>query len=553
MSSDALKYTLLKLSPSHLRWFCRRLAWWSSSSRPNWSDATFDISEITDFMVSTYTEDGALSKAANILRMMDCNDEADTLEPKEKHIMDMLRNQLIHDVTDVESVLDELITKGVIHQESYDKICALPTSEEKMKELLDGHLKSEEDKDICYRIVEKWIPHFQSASPAVYSESVDKLGSGGPPKVVRRKTTKIKMPTVVQVPEVHWITLKPEVICVDDEDTPIYSLQSDAGPFECGVSGLRWVCKEKVSLKYQFGSWEEHMERMEALHFIPGGPLLDVTVIAGKLEEAYLPHWICTEDNPEVLGKFSVLHIDTCGDVVEPVSEVTPSHVKLSQPHFSPRGVLMRAGFRIKINCKVLIFKTNLAFLTLHVYLIPSDPALQQTIKSKELSSGYKMIKKPYPQKSLKMGKYFTLKANLDSAEITPENLKLVYEGSDPNFCEVFIENPDSNFKLTLAHKSAPVWTCVIRKEEELARMRPELVRNMSRELINQLLDDLLMDGVLNDGEKDSVLQENDTTADRARCLIDMVKRKGRAASRKIICHIQSRDPTLSADLGLHV
>ncbi|KAK5897184.1 hypothetical protein CesoFtcFv8_010270 [Champsocephalus esox] len=502
MSSDALKYMLLKLSPIHLRWFCRRLAWWSSSSRPNLSDATLDISEITDFMVSIYTEDGALSKAAHILRMMDCNDEADTLEPKEKHIIDMQRNQLIHDVTDVESVLDELITKGVIHQESYDKICALPTSEEKMKELLDGHLKSEEDKDIFYRIVDKWMPRLHGGSPAVYSESVDKLSSGGPPKFGRRKTTKIKMSTVVQVPEVHWITLKPEVICVDDEDTPIYSLQSDAGPFECGVSGLRWVCKEKVSLKYQFGSWEEHMERMEALHFIPGGPLLDVTVIAGKLEEAYLPHWICTEDNPEVLGKFSVLHIDTCGDVVEPVSE------------------------------------TNLAFLTLHVYLIPSDPALQQTIKSKELSSGYKMIKKPYPQKSLKMGKYFTLKANLDSAEITPENLKLVYEGSDPNFCEVFIENPDSNFKLTLAHKSAPVWTCVIRKddythtgdsqgmyEEELARMRPELVRNMSRELINQLLDDLLMDGVLNDGEKDSVLQENDTTADRARCLIDMHKK----------------------------
>ena len=75
---------------------------------------------------------------------------------------------------------------------------------------------------------------------------------------------------------------------------PYISLESDAGCFECGVSGLRWVCKEKVSLKYQFGSWEEHMERMEALHFIPGGPLLDVTVIAGKLEEAYLPHWICT-------------------------------------------------------------------------------------------------------------------------------------------------------------------------------------------------------------------------------------------------------------------
>ena len=78
-------------------------------------------------------------------------------------------------------------------------------------------------------------------------------------------------------------------------------------------------------------------------------------------------------------------------------------------------------------------------------------------------------------------------------------------------------------------------------------------MQNVSRELINQLLDDLLMDGVLNDGEKDSVLQENNTRANRARCLIDMVKRKGREASRKFICHIQSRDPTLSADLGLPV
>ena len=31
------------------------------------------------------------------------------------------------------------------------------------------------------------------------------------------------------------------------------------------------------------------------------------------------------------------------------------------------------------------------------------------------------MINKPYPQKSLKMGKYFALKANMDSAEMTPE------------------------------------------------------------------------------------------------------------------------------------
>nr|XP_033486824.1 caspase-1-A-like isoform X2 [Epinephelus lanceolatus] len=117
-------------------------------------------------------------------------------------------------------------------------------------------------------------------------------------------------------PEHDWIKLEPEVNCVDADDAPTYSLQSEAGAFECSVSGLCWVCKEKVSFRYQFGSWEGHLDRMKTMQYIPGGPLLDITVIAGKLDEAHLPHWICTEDNPTVLDKFAVLHIDTCGDIV---------------------------------------------------------------------------------------------------------------------------------------------------------------------------------------------------------------------------------------------
>ncbi|XP_049930410.1 cytolytic toxin-alpha-like [Epinephelus moara] len=365
--------------------------------------------------------------------------------------------------------------------------------------------------------------------------------------------------------EHDWIKLEPEVNCVDADDAPAYSLQSEAGAFECSVSGLRWVCKEKVSFKYQFGSWKEHADRLETMQYIPGGPLLDITVIAGKLDEAHLPHWICTEDNPTVLDKFAVLHIDTCGDIVEQVSEVTSSHVKLSQPAFSPRGVLMRAGFPVRINCKVLIYKTTKTFLTLHVYVIPCDPALEEKIQNKELSSGYKMIQKPYPAKYLKMRGYFILTADMDAAEINPEKLKLIYEWCDPNFFEVFIDDPDSNFQLGLRHTtSEQVWTSAIRKndyqntgdvqvmyDKELARLRPKLVGRVCRELINQLLDDLLEGGVLNDGEKDSILQENSTSANRARRLIDMIRKKGREASRKLLTHLQSRDPTLCAELGL--
>ncbi|CAB1347811.1 unnamed protein product, partial [Coregonus sp. 'balchen'] len=49
--------------------------------------------------------------------------------------------------------------------------------------------------------------------------------------------------------------------------------------------------------------------------------------------------------------------------------------------------------------------------------------------------------------------------------------------------------------------------------------------------VIKQLLDDLLEDRVLNDEETDSVKEENITKTDQARCLIDMVRKKGGKAT----------------------
>ncbi|XP_067456888.1 A-kinase anchor protein 9-like [Thunnus thynnus] len=275
-----------------------------------------------------------------------------------------------------------------------------------------------------------------------------------------------------------WTKLEPEVNSTDADEAPTYSLQSEAGKFECSVSDLRWVCEEKVSFKYQFWSWEEHMERMESLQYMPAGPLLDITVIAGKLNEVYLPHWICTDDST-ILDKFAVLHIDACGDVVEDVSEVTSSHVKLSEPVFSPRAVLMKLGFPVKIKCNVLIYyKPNTTFLKLHVYLIPHDRALKQTVDKTEFSDGYTVIRKPRPDKYLKMQQGFVLTADIDTAKISPPKLTLRYDSQDPNFYEVFIKNPDSDFYLSLfdhyAKKgepvcepvSEPVWTCEIQEAD---------------------------------------------------------------------------------------
>ncbi|XP_067366727.1 NACHT, LRR and PYD domains-containing protein 1 homolog [Channa argus] len=272
-----------------------------------------------------------------------------------------------------------------------------------------------------------------------------------------------------------WTKLDPEVNSTHTDEAPTYSLQSEVGNFECSVSGLRWSCKVKVSFKYQFCSWEEHMERMENMQYMPAGPLIDITVIVGKLAIVYLPHWICIDDDPRILDKFAVLHIDDCGDVVEKVSEVTSSHVKLSEPVFSPRAVLMKVGFPVKISCNVLIYyKPNTSFLKLHVYLIPHDPALKQTVDKNEFSQGYEIIRKLRPDKHLKMQHGFMLTADIDTAKIQPEKITLRYESQHPNFYEVYIKNPDGNLCITLSYsprnkgepKCEHVWTCEIQKDD---------------------------------------------------------------------------------------
>ncbi|XP_032414473.1 NACHT, LRR and PYD domains-containing protein 1-like isoform X2 [Xiphophorus hellerii] len=215
-----------------------------------------------------------------------------------------------------------------------------------------------------------------------------------------------------------WTELVPEE---NRTETPTYSLQSEAGHFECSVSGLRWFCSERVVFRYRFCSWDELMDRMESRGYRPAGPILDIGLITGRMAEVFLPHWICVDDVPEPLEQFAVLHMDDCGDAVEKVSEVSPSHVKLTEPVFSPRAVLMRVGFPVKVYCNMLLYRTNTAFLTLHVYLIPRDPALQEAMDRKETSYGYRVIQKPDPEKSLKMNDYFFLTSDLEAAEVSPK------------------------------------------------------------------------------------------------------------------------------------
>ncbi|XP_068172834.1 caspase recruitment domain-containing protein 18-like [Antennarius striatus] len=87
--------------------------------------------------------------------------------------------------------------------------------------------------------------------------------------------------------------------------------------------------------------------------------------------------------------------------------------------------------------------------------------------------------------------------------------------------------------------------------DERLISVRPKFVSKVSKPLIGQLLDDLLLDRVVTRGEKDYVLDKDNLREEMARRLIDTVTPKGDTASQRMIDHIQLRDPMFFSDLGL--
>ncbi|XP_005465011.2 sterile alpha motif domain-containing protein 9-like isoform X1 [Oreochromis niloticus] len=269
----------------------------------------------------------------------------------------------------------------------------------------------------------------------------------------------------------QWTKQKPEVQIKDKVHT--YSLQSESGNYECSESALRWVCKETVSFRYQFSSWERFMRKPVCMDYIPAGPLMDIKVTDGKLEEVHLPHWICTGENAAMSDIFRVLHVDSSGDYLEQVSEMTSSHVKLNQPDFSLRGamILKKLGLYLKVFADVLIYTRITSGLTLHVYLVPHDPLIQQEVEKKEKSDGFRKIRKTSPIDPVQLESYFYLSTDWDTAEICPEKQQFMLERSDTNFFEVVIENVKSDFgnlklKLEVEHRGGKekdtVWMCTI-------------------------------------------------------------------------------------------
>ncbi|GAA6220462.1 apoptosis-associated speck-like protein containing a CARD [Lates japonicus] len=185
---NALKDTLEDLSQQNFKKFCSHLLDRREEPRVKRNRVEGkDFLDVTDVLVSTFTETGALRVAVELLKQIECTEEAtrlvketeqspkpnssDTVKPSsgaaggntmagaggtEKHFVDKHKPELIQKVGNVAPILDELLDNNVIQQELYDKIRAMPTTQEKMRELYSTCLKaSKKCKDIFYASLQK--------------------------------------------------------------------------------------------------------------------------------------------------------------------------------------------------------------------------------------------------------------------------------------------------------------------------------------------------------------------------------------------------------------
>ncbi|XP_037128901.1 apoptosis-associated speck-like protein containing a CARD isoform X7 [Syngnathus acus] len=130
-----------------------------------------DFMDVTNVLVSSFTEDETPAVVIELLKSIKCFDEAKNLEDliaehfpkssasKEEHFVDKHRTELIERVTNIPPILNLLLKKKVIQDPVYEEICDTKGNPEKMTKIYRQALKSGIcAKDIFFEILKDKEP-----------------------------------------------------------------------------------------------------------------------------------------------------------------------------------------------------------------------------------------------------------------------------------------------------------------------------------------------------------------------------------------------------------
>ncbi|XP_067173313.1 NACHT, LRR and PYD domains-containing protein 1b allele 2-like [Apteryx mantelli] len=264
----------------------------------------------------------------------------------------------------------------------------------------------------------------------------------------------------------------PEIIWDEGGKKKTYRVSLPGGSsFRCAETDLCFDVKAAVTLKYEYGSWRQHLRGSDAEKWTFVGPLFNIQAEpAGAVGAVYLPHFVCLGAQDDT-SEMRIGHFISGKLVLETPAEVEPFHAVLEDPSFSFLGVLWRkmtSILHLPLHSLVLIYHTTRKEpVTLHLYLIPDDRSIKQAVEEKEKKSMSYRVDKPPLTKRLNCGRSYVVSSS-QTAAIQPKTLDFHLRGADEQqiFSEIYLGVMAENVKLSLKDKSKAksVWHAVLRK-----------------------------------------------------------------------------------------
>ncbi|XP_064859510.1 NACHT, LRR and PYD domains-containing protein 1 homolog isoform X2 [Oncorhynchus nerka] len=315
------------------------------------------------------------------------------------------------------------------------------------------------------------------------------------------------------------------------------------GSYECTVSGLRWVCERDVILKYHFRNWEPYSQLLNDMSSTQGGPLLDITMELGELEEVHLPHCFCFGTNPSLMNEMKIIHVEEHGVSLEKVHEVTRFHAKIFHPKFSPISVILSLIFswKVYVHCELMLYLTvKRETLIPRLYLFPWNPGQIQAVEQQEKSQGSSRILISRPERSFKLNSSFRLNIPCSTA-INPPRIHLIHRDTTPSFFRAVVKMTGIDIEMELfSDDERTVWKEIVSRdeyyqnqaltlpgipaEEFLKKHRSELIQGVKNPM--PIADDLLSKSMIGDEEYSRIKAET-TEQERMRELLNAVLPKG--------------------------
>ncbi|XP_050992915.1 NACHT, LRR and PYD domains-containing protein 1 homolog [Labeo rohita] len=260
----------------------------------------------------------------------------------------------------------------------------------------------------------------------------------------------------------QWVQVEPSV-CTD-EGGSAFRISTPAGRFECSRTRMRWVCAGDITLQYRAVNGRFLRAELERLQCERIGPVIDVTVISGKLEEVHLPHYAClAESDPAFRDAVKLLTKRDEGIALQSV-ELTRYHAKIVQPSFSLITLIISWFLTWEEHCDHLIFRRCKDPLFLHIYFFPvNDTCSKEKVKQDEKTSF--LIRHPRPDRPFRLKTPHLLE--VPGASVQPIEGISFRTDIDPNFFKVRKqEHDDVQLNLIREEDKKSVWKATIWKEE---------------------------------------------------------------------------------------